>query len=53
MRILLDECLPRGLKAAIIDHSVSTVPEIGWGDLPDRAILEKALARERVIVLPT
>ncbi len=36
MRVPLDECLPRGLKAAIIGHDVSTVPEMGWAGLPDR-----------------
>jgi hypothetical protein len=30
MRVLLDECLPRGLKKHIRDHEVKTVPEAGW-----------------------
>ena len=30
MRVLLDECLPRGLKKHLRDHEVSTVPEAGW-----------------------
>jgi hypothetical protein len=45
MRVLLDECLPRGLKAAIIGHDVSTVPEMGWAGLPDHLILEEAATR--------
>lgn len=30
MNILIDECLPKKLKLAFSDHTVSTVPEMGW-----------------------
>ena len=30
MRVLLDECLPRRLKGALVGHEVRTVPEMGW-----------------------
>jgi hypothetical protein len=50
MRILLDECLRRGLKAAIIGHDVSTVPEMGWAGLPDHVILEEAATRVDVFI---
>ena len=30
MRILLDECVPRGLKRELPDYETSTVPEMGW-----------------------
>ncbi len=50
MRVLLDECLPRGLKAAMIGHDVSTVPEMGLAGLPDRAILEQAATRVDVFI---
>ncbi|MBX3184516.1 MAG: DUF5615 family PIN-like protein [Polyangiaceae bacterium] len=30
MRVLLDECLPRKLKAHLHGHQVITVPEAGW-----------------------
>jgi hypothetical protein len=30
VRILLDECLPRRLKAHLAPHDVRTVPEMGW-----------------------
>lgn len=30
MRILLDESLPHRLKGDFKDHSVKTVPEVGW-----------------------
>jgi hypothetical protein len=30
MRILLDECVPRGLRRSLPGHDVATVPELGW-----------------------
>jgi hypothetical protein len=30
MKILIDESLPRKLKAELSDFEVSTVPEMGW-----------------------
>ena len=30
MRVLLDECLPRGLKKHLTPHDVITVPDAGW-----------------------
>jgi hypothetical protein len=30
MRILLDECAPRGLRRALPGHNVLTLPELGW-----------------------
>ena len=30
MKILIDACLPRRLKAELPGHSVFTVPEMGW-----------------------
>ena len=30
MRVLLDECLPRRLKHALLGHDVKTSPECGW-----------------------
>ena len=42
MRVLLDECRPRGLKRAIIGHEVSTVPKMGWAGFLDRDVLETA-----------
>jgi hypothetical protein len=30
MKRLIDECLPRKLKHSLVDHSVNTVPEMGW-----------------------
>src|SRR5688572_9991781 len=31
MKIILDECIPRGFKVKIKGHEVKTVPEMGWG----------------------
>lgn len=30
MRVLLDECVPRALRAELVGHEVKTVAEAGW-----------------------
>jgi len=45
MRVLLDECLPRRLKAALPDHEVRTVQEEGWSGMKNGALLQAASAR--------
>jgi hypothetical protein len=45
MRILLDECVPRGLKRYIKGHEIQTVPEEGWAGRKNGELLE--LARDR------
>ena len=30
MKVLLDECVPRGLRRHLSRHEVQTVPEAGW-----------------------
>ena len=42
MRILLDECLPRGLKQHLPGHHVVTVPEAGWAGTKNGALLRLA-----------
>lgn len=42
MRILLDECVNAGVKAAFPGHAVKTVAEIGWGGTKDAPLLEHA-----------
>lgn len=42
MNILLDECLPRRLKASISGHTVRTVPEMGWAGTKNGALLRLA-----------
>lgn len=50
MRILLDECLPRGLKKYLPDHDVLTVPEAGWAGLKNGALLRAASGTVDVFV---
>jgi hypothetical protein len=46
MRILLDECVPRGLKRGFgAGHLVLTVPEAGWAGIKNGTLL--ALAAEK------
>lgn len=42
MRVLLDECLPRRLKHALIGHEVQTVPEMGWASKRNGQLLRLA-----------
>ena len=50
MRVLLDECLPRRLKHALIGHEVQTVPEMGWASKRNGELLRLA-AREFEVFL--
>jgi hypothetical protein len=50
MRILLDECLPRGLKKHLPGHDVRTVPEAGWAGLKNGALLKAASGAVDVFV---
>lgn len=40
MRILLDACVPRGLRGCFPDHDVATAHDLGWGDLDNGALLD-------------
>jgi len=40
MRILLDACVPRGLRNSLSGHEVRTAPEMSWGDLDNGALLD-------------
>ena len=42
MRILIDECLPRKLKAELAEHEVITVPERGWSGTKNGKLLRAA-----------
>ncbi len=50
MRVLLDECVPRGLRAELPGHEVSTVAEAGWAGLKNGALLKLAAARFDVLL---
>jgi len=39
MRILLDECLPKGLVAQLRGHIVTTVPQAGWASIKNGRLL--------------
>ena len=39
MRILLDACVPRGLRGSLVGHDLSTAREMGWNSLPDSVLL--------------
>lgn len=51
MKVLLDECLPKPLKRAFLDHSVSTVPEMGWAGKTNGELLK--LAKDKFDVFVT
>ena len=38
-KVLLDECVDRGLLKAIAGHKVSTVPEAGWAGIKNGDLL--------------
>jgi hypothetical protein len=40
MRVLLDACVPRGLRDSLSGHQVRTAPEMGWGDLDNGDLLD-------------
>lgn len=40
MRVLLDACVPRGLRASLPGHEVLTAHEMGWGDLYNGDLLD-------------
>src|SRR5689334_17244038 len=42
MRLLLDESLPRKLKAHLAPHEVRTVPEMGWASKSNGELLRLA-----------
>jgi hypothetical protein len=49
MRVLLDECLPRGLKAHLSGHDVVTVPEAGWAGMKNGELLRAAAGAGRAV----
>jgi predicted nuclease of predicted toxin-antitoxin system len=40
MRVLLDACVPKGLRKSLPGHEVRTAPEMGWGDLDNGDLLD-------------
>src|SRR5258706_12940848 len=50
MRVLLDECVPRGLRDDLPGHDVRTVPEMGWASQENGALLALASGKFDVFV---
>jgi hypothetical protein len=40
MRVLLDACVPKGLRKSLAGHEVRTAHEMGWGDLDNGDLLD-------------
>ena len=40
MRVLLDACVPQGLRQRLSGRKVQTAPEMGWGDLDNGDLLD-------------
>ena len=50
MRVLLDECVPRALRADLPGHEVATVAEAGWAGTKNGALLQLAATRFEVFL---
>ena len=50
MRVLLDECFPRALRAELPGHEVTTVSEAGWPGVKNGALLQLAATRFEVLL---
>ena len=50
MRVLLDECVPRALRAELPGHEVATVAEAGWAGIKNGALLQLAATRFDVLL---
>jgi hypothetical protein len=50
MRVLLDECVPRGLRAELPGHEVETVAEAGWAGVKNGELLQRAASRFDVLL---
>ena len=50
MNVLLDECIPKKLKKEFQDHSVATVPEVGWAGKKNGELLRLAEKKFDVFV---
>lgn len=46
MKILLDECLPKKLKAGLNQYEIFTVYEMGWSGLKDGKLIKVAIDKE-------
>lgn len=51
MRILLDECVPRGLRRELAGHHVTTVPELGWSGKKNGELLQLMAGKNFEVLL--
>lgn len=49
-KVLLDECVDRGLASEISGHDVLTVPEAGWASFKNGELLNRAQAEYDVFI---
>jgi hypothetical protein len=50
MRVLLDECVPRALRAELPGYEVKTVAEAGWTGVKNGVLLKLAATRFDVLL---
>jgi len=50
MKILLDECVPTGLRKLLEEHDVFTATECGWSGIKNGELLKLASAQFEVFV---
>src|SRR5947207_234917 len=50
MRVLLDECVPRGLQKELSGHEVKTVGQAGWAGVKNGALLGRAATQFDVLL---
>ena len=50
MRVLLDECVPRRLRAELPGHEVKTVAEAGWAGAKNGTLLQLAATQFDVLL---
>ena len=50
MRVLLDACVPSGLRTRLTGHEVRTAPEMGWGNLDNGRLLAAMTGHFDVLV---
>ncbi len=50
MRVLLDECVPQGLRAELPGHEVKTVAEAGWAGAKNGTLLQLAATQFDVLL---
>lgn len=50
MRVLLDECVPRGLRDDLPGHEVKTVAEAGWAGVKNGELLRLAASQFDLLI---